>query len=278
MTERLDRLGEAREVAQIGAVVGRAFSFDLLAATDLVSDEALVAALEDLESAGLVHRRGTVPDAVYTFKHALIQDAAYESLLKRRRRELHGRIARTIAGRSLGVAEQRSEVLAHHFTEAEDFARAAEYWFEAGQQAQYRSASHEAIAHYSQAIELIGNLPDQDTYTALELDCYLGLGPLVMLASGPKEPNLSAYYARAAELSDKIGDDRKSYTVKWGKWYVEHFGAGDPESAARTADELVELGLRQNDRGLLLQAHHSGWTSGLSSPLTKSALDVRGLV
>ncbi len=208
-------------------------------------------------------RRGTLPDATYSFKQELVQDAAYNRLLRGRRQHLHGRIADCLAQNLPEVSGVPPEVLAHHFTEAKDLERAAKSWFEAGRQAQYRSATHEAIAHYSQAIELIGKLSDRDAHAALELDCYLGLGPLVMRAGGPRDPKLSGYYARAAELGDIIGDDRKSYTVKWGKWYVEHFGAGDFEAATRTADELVELGLRENDRGMLLQAHHAGWTSGL---------------
>ena len=124
------------------------------------------------------------PDAVYTFKHALIQDAAYESLLKRRRRELHGRIADIIVSKFPGVAEQQPAVLAHHFTESENLARAAETWFKAGRQAQHQSATLEAIAHYSQAIESIRHLPYSETHAVLELDCYIGLGPLIMFAKG----------------------------------------------------------------------------------------------
>jgi tetratricopeptide (TPR) repeat protein len=273
LTERLDRLGEAREVAQVGAVVGRAFSFDLLAATGLVSSELLASGLEALESTGLIHRRGAVPDAVYTFKHALIQDAAYEGLLRRRRRELHGRIAKTIEDRFPSVAEQQPAVLAHHFAEADESARAAEAWFKAGRQAQHQFAAQEAIAHYSQAIASIEVLPDREAYAGLELDCYIGLGPQVLFARGPRDPDLSHHYQRALQLSDRIGDDRKSYTVKWGKWYVEHFGMGDPEAAVRTANELIDIGTRQNDRGLLLQAHHSGWTSGLVREDLRSTLE-----
>jgi class 3 adenylate cyclase len=270
---RLDRLASAKEVAQLAATIGRGFSHALLAAASSLGETEIADVLDKLVDSGLVYRRGLAPHADYEFKHALVRDAAYESLLKSTRQQHHRRIAEVLAEQFPAITETETEVLAHHFTEAEDFPRAAESWFEAGRQAQFQSATQEAIAHYLQAIELIGKLTDQDVYAVLELDCYLGLGALGMLQRrGPEGPKLSAYYARAAELSDKIGDDRTSYTVKWGKWYVEHLG-GHAEAAAQTADELVELGLRQNDRGLLLQAHHSGWTSGLRREDLSSTLE-----
>ena len=263
LSERLDRLGQAREIAQIGAVIGRSFSYRLLAATDLVAGVQLTSGLDDLETAALIYRRGTVPDAEYTFKHALIQDAAYESLLRRRRRELHGTIAETLVHRLPESVEQEPQVVAHHFAEAGKDIKAAEFYYKAAQRAQRQSALTEAMSQYAQAIALIQRAPDREKHAQTELDCHLVLGPLLLFMNGPHDSDLADYYERAVELSDKVGDDRKSYSVKWGKWYVEHFGASNMAAASKTADELIELGLRQNDTGLLLQAHHSGWTSGM---------------
>ena len=273
LSERLDRLGEARKIAQIGATVGRTFSYHLLAATDLFPEIRLRAGLDELESAALIYRRGTAPDAVYTFKHALIQDAAYESLLKRSRRELHGKIAETLIRRLPESADQEPQVLAHHFAKAGEDIKAAEYCYKAGQRAQRQSAPKEAVSQYTQAISLLQNATDNEGQALLELDCRIALGPLLLYLKGPRDPDLADHYARAVHLSDRIGDDRKSYSVKWGKWYAEHFGASDMAAAAQTADELIELGLKQNDRGLLLQAHHSGWTSGLGRDDLKATLE-----
>jgi predicted ATPase len=154
LTARLDRLGPAREVAQIGAVIGRGFTYRLLEAVTAQEAARLQAALEQLAEADILLVRGLPPDADYRFKHALIQDAAYENLLKSRRQALHHRVARILRDKFPVMAEAEPEVLAHHFTQAGLDEAAIEWWGKAGDQALRRSAFKEAIAHLGKAIEL----------------------------------------------------------------------------------------------------------------------------
>ena len=151
---RLDRLGPAREVAQIGSVIGRGFSYKLLQAVAGMDDAPLEAALEKLSDADIVLVEGVLPESDYRFKHALIQDAAYENLLKSRRQFLHRRIAETLRDRFADKAAAEPEVLAHHFTQAGLTDAAIEWWGKAGDQALRRSAFQEAIAHLGKAIEM----------------------------------------------------------------------------------------------------------------------------
>ena len=151
---RLDRLGSAREVAQIGAVIGRGFSYKLLKAVAETGDATLEAALEKLSEADIVLVEGVLPESNYRFKHALIQDAAYENLLKSRRQVLHRRVAETLRDRFTAIGDAEPEVLAHHFTQAGMTDAAIEWWGKAGDQALRRSAFQEAIAHLGKAIEM----------------------------------------------------------------------------------------------------------------------------
>ena len=151
---RLDRLGPAKEVAQIGAVMGREFSHALLAAVVRKSEEELGSALDRLTVAGLLFRQGVPPQATYLFKHALVQDAAYGTLLREPRRALHARIAETLESQFAEIAENQPEVLARHFTEAGMSETAIQYWSKAGERALQRSANAEAAAHLTSAIEL----------------------------------------------------------------------------------------------------------------------------
>jgi predicted ATPase len=153
---RLDRLASVKEVAQIGAVIGREFSYELLAAVAPISGAQLTQALDKLVGSELVSRHGEPPDATYSFKHALVQGAAYESLLKRKREQLHGRIGRVLKERFPEIIEHQPELLAHHFTEAGLAKQAIRYWDRAGQRAVTRFAQKEATAHFTRALELLG--------------------------------------------------------------------------------------------------------------------------
>jgi predicted ATPase len=143
-------------VAQIGAVIGRDFSYELLAAVAAISGAQLTEALDQLVGSELVSRRGEPPDATYSFKHALVQDAAYESLLKLKRQQLHGRIGPVLEKRFPETSEHQPELVAHHFTEAGLAEQAINYWDRAGRQAVRRFAETEAIAHFTRALELLG--------------------------------------------------------------------------------------------------------------------------
>ena len=173
---RLDRLGPAKEVAQIGAVIGREFSHERLAAVAPIPANLLGECLDQLVNSELVFRRGTPPETIYTFKHALVQDAAYQSLLKSRRQQLHARIAEALEQQFPDVGETQPEVLAQHLTEAGLAARAIPYWRRAGELAVGRSANLEAIAHLSKGLELIVTLPDAAGHLDEEFALHLAIG------------------------------------------------------------------------------------------------------
>ena len=153
LVARLDRLGSVKDVAQIGAAIGREFSHELIAAVSALAPMDLDAALERLTASGLISRRGTPPDATYSFKHALVQDAAYATMLKSRRRQLHASIAKVLVERFPAMAESLPEVVAHHFTEAGLASEAIGYWLKAGQLAYARSANREAVKSFEQALQ-----------------------------------------------------------------------------------------------------------------------------
>jgi class 3 adenylate cyclase/predicted ATPase len=204
---RLDRLAPVREVAQIGAAIGREFSFELLAAVAPHVRPELDRALTQLVESGLAFQQGTPPDAVYTFKHALVQDAAYDSLLKRRRQELHDKIARVIESRFPHVADTEPELLAHHYTEAKQPGKAIPLWHKAGGLALKRMALIEAIAHLNRGLELIAALPPSSERDGKELDlrCLLGTAWVALRGWSAQEvwDNLNPALAPATALRRK---------------------------------------------------------------------------
>ena len=166
---RLDRFMSVKEIAQIGAAIGREFSYDLIAAVAPHQKTDLDSALDQLAESGLAFRRGMLPESTYTFKHALVRDAAYDSLLKSKRRELHMQIAEAIRGRFSAQAEAAPELLAHHYTEGQSFESAAHYWRVAAERAAARFATPEAIAHARQGLAIVAKLPESGTRTDLAL-------------------------------------------------------------------------------------------------------------
>jgi predicted ATPase len=165
---RLDRLAPIKEVAQTAAVIGREFSHELLAAVSLLSKANLSSALDQLVSSELVFRRGAPPEATYSFKHALVQDAAYQSLLRSKRQQLHARIARVLEEQFPATAQIQPELLAHHLTLAGEAELAIGYWRAAAQRASERSAHHEAVAHLRKGLELLNQLPESAARDRLE--------------------------------------------------------------------------------------------------------------
>ena len=173
---RLDRVAPAREIAQIGAAIGREFSYELVAAVASYAKPELDQALAQLTASGLAFQQGMPPDAVYTFKHALVRDAAYESLLKQRRQALHGKIARAIETRFPDVKVTEPELLAHHYTEAKQPETAIPLWQKAGELALRHMALAEAIAHLTKGLELVAALAPSAERDGLELDLRAALG------------------------------------------------------------------------------------------------------
>ena len=270
---RLDRLGEAREVAQISSVIGRQFTFALLGAIAPQRDAELEAALARLGAAGIVFPEGRGQERTYSFKHALVRDAAYESLLLSRRRDWHERIARVLEERFPETAANEPEVLAHHFGAAGLGLPACDYRMHAGDRAISRSAYKEAIAHFSAALKIAETLPDAADRKRCQLDFLLKLGPALMVVRGTQSAEVEYAYRRATEIGESLGDVTALYKAKWGLWLsanVRHKTA----LARDRANELVDLARRSNDGDLLLEAYHCGWSTAFYRGEVAATLDL----
>jgi predicted ATPase/class 3 adenylate cyclase len=202
---RLDQLGTAREVAQIGSVIGRGFSYSLLRAVAGMEDAPLQATLEKLAEAGIVLVQGLPPESYYHFKHALIQDAAYENLLKSRRGRLHAAIADALERKFPEIVQTQPETMAHHLTEAGLTEKAVGCWLQAGKNAAVRSANVEAIAHLKRGMDVTNRLPTGEARDKYELGLHLILGPCLIATEGPAANEAIATFSRARELCERLG-------------------------------------------------------------------------
>jgi class 3 adenylate cyclase/predicted ATPase len=258
LTARLDRLGPAKEVAQIGAAIGREFSYPLLAAVAQKSETELTFALDRLTEAGLVFRQGTPPHASYLFKHALVQDAGYASLLRGRRQEIHTRIAQALEESFQTLASAEPELLAYHFALANLPERACAYCELAGDRAASRSEYAEAISHFNTALAEAAKLPRGAENSRRELALLLKLGPALVIRKGPRSPELEAVYRRGHELAQSLADGPSLFKATWGLWLHANIG-GRLRAAGERVQELLDLGHRLQDDDLLLEAYHCSW-------------------
>jgi tetratricopeptide (TPR) repeat protein len=270
---RLDRLGEAREVAQISSVIGRQFTFALLDAIAPQRDAELEAALARLGAAGIVFPEGGGQERSYSFKHALVRDAAYESLLLSRRREWHERIARALEERFPETVANEPELLAHHFGAAGLGLPACDYRMHAGDRAISRSAYKEAIAHFSAALKIAETLPDAADRKRCQLDFLLKLGPALMVVRGTQSAEVEYAYRRATEIGESLGDVTALYKAKWGLWLSANVRQKTALARDR-ANELVDLARRSNDGDLLLEAYHCGWSTAFYRGEVAATLDL----
>jgi DNA-binding SARP family transcriptional activator/class 3 adenylate cyclase/predicted ATPase len=251
---RLDRIAAVREVAQIGAVMGREFRHELLAEVVAMTPTALDGALRQLTDAGLAFRRGTPPSAVYIFKHALLQDAAYESLLKSRRQELHGRIARVIEDRFTGMKDTEPELIAHHYTAAGMGAAAVPYWHKAATNAMERVALADALAHGASGLALLPAVPDPRDRARQELGLQLVLGQAAALTKGWAAPEPEQAFSRARALCDSVGDAPEVFPALWGVWAFLDV-TGRMVEAQTVAIEFLEQAERMGDRAAACEGH-----------------------
>ncbi|RWO18483.1 MAG: adenylate cyclase [Mesorhizobium sp.] len=251
---RLDRLPVAKQVAQIGAVVGREFSNELLAAVAGIPEAALTQGLDELVSAGLAFRRGTPPEGIYSFKHALVQDVAYGSLLRSTRQKFHSRIARVLEERWPDVVETQPELLAHHFTQAELTERAADYWQRAGERTFRRSAVAEAIGHLTRSIDLVRTLPESRARAERELHLQTMLGQACIARYGHAAPETASAFARAQELVEAVGDVSQQFPVLYGFWAVQFVRMALPEQQ-KLARQILALAELHPDPERLCLAH-----------------------
>ena len=219
---------------------------------------------------GLAFRRGTPPDALYTFKHALVQDAAYDSVLKSRRQELHAKIARVIDARLPDIKTTEPEVLAHHLTAAGLTEAAIPLWQAAGELTLKRMALTEAISHLNRGLELVAELPEGADRDDRELHLLLVLGPALMTTRSSAAPEIGSVYARARQLAQEGGFLGELFPTLWGSWLVA-FTSNDLTTANRLLDELFEIARNQASSELLLQAHHAAWPTLIAlGELTKA--------
>jgi len=214
---RLDRLQPVKEVAQTAACIGRDFDYRLLKAISPLDDAALQDALERLTSAELIFRRGVAPDATYIFKHALVRDAAYENLLKTRRKIIHAKLVE-----ALEAIEAAPELLAHHATAAGMTERAMRYWLRAGEQAASRSANKEAVSHLKTGIELLGGTPDTAEKPRLDLDLHSALASVLMVLHGYGSDEVGKISTRTVELCRQVGDEGALAEVLWQAWIFNY--------------------------------------------------------
>jgi class 3 adenylate cyclase/predicted ATPase len=249
---RLDRLAPVKSVAQLAATLGREFTYSLLRAVSPWDEPTVRQALSELVAAEFLHQQGLPPRATYRFKHALIQDAAYQSLLKRSRQQHHRRIADVLETQFGETADARPELLAHHYTEAGVVARAIPYWQAAGRRALERSANHEAMAHINRGLELLTALPETDERARQELTLQIMLGAALASTLGPQ--TTGQVYARACELARKLGSSAELFPALWGNWYV-HMVQGRAVRARALAEEYLEAARQQDDPVVLTAGH-----------------------
>jgi class 3 adenylate cyclase/tetratricopeptide (TPR) repeat protein len=251
---RLDRLGPAKEVAQFGAVIGREFSYRLLHAIHPASDSQLQAALEALSNADLLYVHGIPPESVYGFRHALIQDAAYETLLRTRRREIHRHIGSVISQRSPDIAQAQPEILAHHYTEAGLAAEAVPYWVRAGEDMSRRSAHIEAITHLTKGLKLLQTLPETHERAQQELALQMAMGASRLATSGLATPETGQAYSRARELCGQLGESAQLFRALMGLRFY-YTALGDLPTARGLGEQMLRQGA--GDAELLVEANYA---------------------
>ena len=254
LAARLDRLAPVKEIAQIGACIGREFSYDLISRVSTLTGERLEAALERLAEAGLVIRRGTPPDANYTFKHALMQDAAYDSLLKSRRSQLHAMIARVLATDFASRVAHEPEWLAHHYTQAGDVAAAVPLWRDAGELAIKRVALVEAVAHFQKGLALLNQLPPSGDRDAIELTIREKLNAAWAGLRGWAASEIDANSAAILRLATSQHNTRSLLLGLWWIW-TSTITQGRIADSLPWAQRLLDEGRDTGDLDLQIFGH-----------------------
>ena len=254
---RIDRLGADRAVAQLAATIGRESNFELLQAVLGVPTQTLAGALRRLVELDLVAESGEPPASTYTFKHALIQDAAYESLLRKTRQEFHGKIAEALVHRFPEMAETSPEMLARHYEGAGRMREATAGWMKAGLRAQRRSALRECIAYMQKAVSLLETLPaDDPARLQSEMEAQLALSTALMSTIGWGSPEVEAACIRARHLCERLGNTNGLMGSLWGLWTV-YFLRGAIPSSFEVASSVLEMALASQDPGLQIAARQA---------------------
>jgi class 3 adenylate cyclase/predicted ATPase len=253
---RLDRLASVRLVAQIGAAIGREFSYELLRAVSRLPEDELQAALARLVASELVFQRGTPPDAVYAFKHALVQDAAHSSLLRSSRQQLHAQIAAALETHSPELMESEPEIFAQHYAEAGLVEKSAACWGKAGYRSAARSVMAEAAAQLQKGLDQLELLPDGPNRQRRELEFRSSLGAALRAVKGQAAPETGRAYARARELWEQLGSPSEFLQAPYGQSRYHAF-RGELDLAQRLDERLLHLSLQRNDSAGLVFGHLS---------------------
>jgi class 3 adenylate cyclase len=260
---RLDRFGPiAKEIGQVGSVIGREFGYDLIEQASQRPAVELRAGLDRLAEAGLLFCRGVAPQSSYLFKHALVQDAAYGTLLRAKRQELHARVAAVLDQHFADLVERQPELLAHHLTAAGDTERAVDQWLTAGRHAAERLAHLEAIGHFKRGLTALAALPEGPAREGRETELQLARGLSLFTAEGYSSAGAAEAYARARELAEQRGDSHQLFMAVYGLWQSAN-GAGRVLDCRRLSNRLQRLTAGKADDELRLQAHHSAWATCL---------------
>ena len=254
---RLDRLGPAAKgVAQTGAAIGREFSYELVASIGELAEERLQDALQRLVDAGLVFQRGTPPEAAYLFKHALVQDTAYGTLLRGPRRRLHARIAEALTAHYPELMDSQPELFAQHYAEAGLIDKSVAWWSKAGHRSAALSAMAEAAAQFQKALDQLALLPDDVEHQRQELELCAALGAVLLGVKGPSAPEMGRAYARARELWEQLGSPSEFLQIPYGQARY-HLYRGELDEALRLDEDLLRLSHQRNDSGGLVLGHFS---------------------
>lgn len=251
---RLDRLASAKELVQICAILGREFTAEMLLAIQPHSEGMIQEGLRQLVESELLYQRGVFPRATYIFKHALIQETAYQSMLKNTRQRYHQQIADMFVNRFPELATSQPEIIAHHYTEAGMGNVATSYWQQAGRRAVDRFANEEAIAHLSRALQILETLTETAERTENELGLLLAIGPSLIAVKGYAAQEVEQTYSRARTLSQQIGEETQLFQVLWGLWGYYVVRANHKE-AREVGKELLELAHGGQDTIYLMEAH-----------------------
>src|SRR5262249_44805710 len=253
---RLDRLASVKGLAQLGATLGREFPYELLRAVSPWDEATLQRGLSQLVEAEFLYQQGLPPQATYLFKHALIQDAAYQSLLRSTRQQHHQRIAQMVEARFPETRETQPELLAHHYTEAGLPEHALPYWEQAGRQAARRSAHLEAIVHLTKGLETLQSLPDTPARVHNELSLYIALGASLLITKGYAAPDVERTYLRAHALCQQGDDLSQLSRILFALWGV-YGNRAEHWRARELGEQLLELAQRLHNPTSLLVAHHA---------------------
>ncbi|WFU70102.1 adenylate/guanylate cyclase domain-containing protein [Bradyrhizobium sp. CB2312] len=252
---RLDRLAPVREMAQIGATLGRSFSHELISAVAAMPQQQVDGALAQLVRAELIFQRGTPPDAEYTFKHALVQDAAYSTLLRGRRQQIHARVATTLESQFPEIVTAQPQLMANHCAEAGFTEKAVGYRLKAGQQAVARSAMAEAVAQLQRGLELVAKMPEESRPLQHELDLQIALGRALMATHGYSAPVVADTLVRARTLAERFDRPDRLAPLLYFQWGF-HMVRAEHELAVSLAEQLETLGQTRKDQTIRLLGHY----------------------